>query len=99
MKTSKEKSVEICESLLKSEEIEKTVCEKRETYRDLSIRGSILYFVIASLSSIDPMYQNSLVYVKKIYNETIRKIVRQKMGMPASTHQSIVSKSSSSAHE
>lgn len=34
---------------------------KREQYRSLSIRGSILYFVVASLASIDPMYQNSLV--------------------------------------
>jgi dynein heavy chain len=48
------------------------VQEKREQYRSISARGSILYFVIASLASIDPMYQNSLVYVKKIFNGTIK---------------------------
>ena len=88
LKISKEKSIEIEESLLKSEQIEKTVQIKREQYRDLSIRGSILYFVIASLSSIDPMYQNSLVYVKKIYNDTIKKIIRRKLNLPENTIES-----------
>ena len=35
----------------------------------------MLYFVIASLSSVDPMYYNSLAYVKKKFNETIRRII------------------------
>ena len=56
LKTSKEKSKEISISLKKSERVEQTVQDKREQYRDVSIRGSILYFVIASLSGIDPMY-------------------------------------------
>ena len=43
-------------SLRKSEQIGKTVSEKREQYREVSVRGSVLYFVIASLSSVDPMY-------------------------------------------
>lgn len=55
--------------------IGKTVQEKREQYREVSVRGSVLYFVIASLSSVDPMYQNSLAYVKKKFNETIRRII------------------------
>ena len=37
----------------------------------MSIRGSILYFVIADLAGIDTMYQYSLSYVKKIFNDTI----------------------------
>jgi|TARA_B110000285_G_C14744590_1_gene432374 dynein heavy chain, axonemal len=56
LQTSKTKSGEIAKSLKRSEEIEKTVQEKREQYRGISVRGSILYFVIASLTSIDPMY-------------------------------------------
>jgi dynein heavy chain len=72
---SKEKSKEIAISLKKSELIGKTVSEKREQYREVSVRGSVLYFVIASLSSVDPMYQNSLAYVKKKFNETIRRII------------------------
>ena len=63
--------MEISQGLKRSEEIEQTVQKKREQYRKVSVRGSILYFVIASLSSIDPMYQNSLTYVKKIFTDTI----------------------------
>lgn len=43
-------------SKITSEEINTT----RELYRGIARRGSILYFVIASLSNIDPMYQYSL---------------------------------------
>ena len=75
LKISKTKSVEIEASLQRSEEIEKTIEVKRNEYRPISIRGSIMYFVIASLSDIDPMYQYSLDYVKKIFNETIMKIL------------------------
>ena len=76
---SKAKSDEIADSMSRSEKVEKTVQENREQYRPISARGSILYFVIASLSSIDPMYQNSLVYVKKIFNGTIKQVVRSRM--------------------
>jgi len=44
----------------------------------VSTRGSVLYFAIASLSGIDPMYQNSLEYVKKIFTETIKQVVSSK---------------------
>lgn len=46
--------------------------ETRNEYREVSIRGSILYFVIADLGGIDPMYQNSLVYIKKLFNDAIK---------------------------
>jgi dynein heavy chain len=49
---------------------------KREQYRDVSNRGSILFFVIASLSSVDPMYQNSLAYFMKIFNATIQGVIK-----------------------
>jgi hypothetical protein len=70
--------VEIADSLQRAEEVEKTVQSKREQYRPISVRGSILFFVIASLSSIDPMYQNSLAYVKKIFNGTIRQVLKRR---------------------
>lgn len=36
-----------------------------------------MYFVITALASIDPMYQYSLEYVKKIFNETIIKVLQK----------------------
>ena len=38
----------------------------REKYRPIATRGSVMYFVIASLSEIDPMYQYSLKYFKQV---------------------------------
>uniref|UniRef100_A0A4W5QNL0 Uncharacterized protein n=1 Tax=Hucho hucho TaxID=62062 RepID=A0A4W5QNL0_9TELE len=43
----------------------------RERYRPVATRGSVMYFVIASLSEIDPMYQFSLKYFKQLFNSTI----------------------------
>ena len=39
----------------------------------MAVRGSILYFVIADLAGIDPMYQFSLAYVKRLFNSAIEK--------------------------
>jgi len=37
----------------------------------VATRGSVLFFVVASLSEIDPMYQFSLQYFTSIFNMTI----------------------------
>ena len=71
LEISKNKSKIIAESLIEAEQVELTINETRNLYRDVSIRGSILYFVISDLAGIDPMYQNSLVYVKKLFNDAI----------------------------
>ncbi|CEL99773.1 unnamed protein product [Vitrella brassicaformis CCMP3155] len=43
----------------------------REQYTPVAIRGSILYFVIADLANIDPMYQFSLTYFTRLFNKVI----------------------------
>ncbi len=43
-----------------AEETERQIHEAREAYRSVPVRGSILYFVIADLALVDPMYQYSL---------------------------------------
>ena len=58
--------------MVEAEVVEKTINETRNSYTDVSVRGSILYFVIADLAGIDPMYQNSLMYVKKLFNDAIK---------------------------
>lgn len=40
-------------------------------YINVAIRGSVLYFVISDLAGIDNMYQNSLQYVKQLFNRAI----------------------------
>jgi len=71
LKVSKDESAKVLISIEKSVVLEVDINETRNSYREVSGRGSILYFVIADLSGIDPMYQNSLQYVKKLFNEAI----------------------------
>ena len=54
-----------------AEETEKNINETRETYRSAATRGSILYFVIADLALIGPMYQYSLTFFMKLFNTCI----------------------------
>ena len=41
-------------------------------------RGSILYFAITDMSGVNGMYQNSLHYVKKLFNEAITSVKKVK---------------------
>lgn len=66
-KTSYEINDRIAQALIVEEEINQT----RNQYRTVAIRGSILYFVIADLAGIDPMYQYSLGYIKRLFNKAI----------------------------
>jgi len=57
-------------------EAEKTniiITEQRESYRPVACRGSILYFVIADLAIIDPMYQYSLEFFSNLFNKRLDK--------------------------
>ena len=67
--TSKEINERISTALVVEEEINQT----RSQYLSVAIRGSILYFVIADLAGIDPMYQYSLSYIKRLFNLAIEK--------------------------
>lgn len=44
----------------------------REKYHVVPQRGSILYFVVADMPLLDPMYQYSLDYFIHIFNQCIR---------------------------
>lgn len=57
--------------LKEAESTELMINIARERYRPVATQGSVMYFVIASLSEIDPMYQYSLKYFKQLFNTTI----------------------------
>ena len=65
-------SNEINERMEASKIIEVEINETRNLYVPISIRGSILYFVIADLSRINDMYQNSLQFVKSLFVRAIK---------------------------
>ena len=72
LKDSKTKSEEITQKLKESEETSKQIDIKREFYRPAALRASLLFFATIDLSSIDPMYQFSLQWFAKLYENSIK---------------------------
>jgi len=59
---------------LKEAEVQSaSIDEARLEYTPVATRASVLYFVIADLSLIDPMYQYSLDYFKKLVGQVVEK--------------------------
>ncbi len=77
LEDSKRTSADITERISSAQVIEEQINETRNQYRSVATRGSILYFVIADLAGIDPMYQYSLAYVKRLFNTAIEKSPQQ----------------------
>ncbi|XP_063314781.1 dynein axonemal heavy chain 6 [Pelobates fuscus] len=71
LQESKITSSAIKSRLKEAETTEEKINTAREKYRSVATQGSVIYFVIASLSEIDPMYQFSLKYFKQLFNTTI----------------------------
>ncbi|KAI9348792.1 dynein heavy chain and region D6 of dynein motor-domain-containing protein [Zopfochytrium polystomum] len=65
---SKVTSAAIKERVVQAEVTELEINSAREKYRPVAIRGYLLYFVVADLSEMDPMYQFSLKYFKNLFN-------------------------------
>ncbi|XP_071825285.1 dynein axonemal heavy chain 6-like isoform X2 [Apostichopus japonicus] len=61
----------ITKRLKEAETTEEKITVAREKYRVVATRGSVMYFVVASLAEIDPMYQYSLKYFKNLFNQCI----------------------------
>ncbi|KAK9295362.1 hypothetical protein QLX08_010308 [Tetragonisca angustula] len=68
---SKETSAIIATRLIESEATERKISIAREKYQSVANRGSVLYFVVADLAHIDPMYQFSLKYFSQIFDTVI----------------------------
>lgn len=72
LESSKMTSEEIKVKIEESTKLETVIDETRNQYKSVSIRGSILFFVIKDLAIVDPMYQYSLQYVKKLFNQAMQ---------------------------
>ena len=70
---SKVQSAKIKEQLSSAEVTAKTINKERRSYHPIAVRGSILYFTIASLALIDSMYNYSLEYFLKLFNQRLHK--------------------------
>merc|ERR1719174_2749713 len=65
---SKKTSIEVNADLAEALETEVSIDALRSKYYSCAVRGSLIYFVIANLAQIDPMYEYSLKYYKRLYN-------------------------------
>lgn len=73
LEQSKITSTNINERVAEAEKTNVIITEQRESYRPVACRGSILYFVIADLATIDPMYQYSLEFFTNLFNKRLDK--------------------------
>lgn len=71
LKISKETSASVKLRIQEAEDNKLKIEQKREEYFSIAERGSILYFVIADLALVDPMYQYSLTYFKRLFSTII----------------------------
>lgn len=74
---SKQTSTVIVKRVAEAEVTEESISLAREKYRPVASRGSVLYFVVAQLAELDPMYQYSLKYFTQVFNQCIGSTVPQ----------------------
>ena len=56
----------ITRRLCEAEVTEKKITTAREKYRVIATRGSVMYFVVANMADVDPMYQVIIIYDNRI---------------------------------
>ncbi len=67
----KSKSTDVKEKLISAAEMRKNINEKREQYRPVSTRGSVLYFSIVDMSKVNVMYQTSLDQFQALFDKSM----------------------------
>ena len=75
LEKSKKQSAAIAVDLKSAQVIEEQINVSRSHYIPVSIRGTVLYFVTSDLSGIDPMYQYSLTYFKKLFKIALVRLI------------------------
>ncbi|KAL0479464.1 dynein heavy chain [Acrasis kona] len=73
LEMTKAKSKQITLSVAEIEENNKKIDASRQVYRPVSVRGSMLYFLIDQLSNLDHMYQYSLEAFMVVFNKALDK--------------------------
>uniref|UniRef100_A0A7S1U3J4 Dynein heavy chain n=1 Tax=Phaeomonas parva TaxID=124430 RepID=A0A7S1U3J4_9STRA len=67
----KAKVVEVNEKLTSASEMRESINEKREQFRPVATRGSVLYFSIVDMSLINCMYQTSLDQFQALFDKSM----------------------------
>lgn len=69
--STKLKATEVNDKIMAAEEMKKGIDEKREHYRPVATRGSVLYFGIVEFSVVNAMYQISLDQFLVLFRKSI----------------------------
>ena len=72
LSTSKATSAIIGKRVIAAEATQKSLSAARASYFPAAARGSLLYFVTADLSKLDPMYQFSLEYFSRLFLQAVQ---------------------------
>ena len=67
----KAKAAEVKEKLTAADETKRSISEKREQFRPVATRGSVLYFSIVELSLVNVMYQTSLAQFIDLFGRSM----------------------------
>ncbi|KAJ1502678.1 Dynein heavy chain 10, axonemal [Coelomomyces lativittatus] len=73
LEETKSKATEIANKLVLANQTSKDVELSRDGYRSVAKCGAILYFVLAELSAINPMYEYSLSAFLEVFNASLDK--------------------------
>jgi dynein heavy chain len=72
LQRSKSTSKDITRRVASTTQVENQVNLARDAFREIAIRGSVLFFVITSIPGINPMYQYSLAFYTKLFCSSIQ---------------------------
>ncbi len=69
----KTKAAEVNQKLSAAADTKTSIAEKREQFRPVATRGSVLYFAIVEMSGVNCMYQTSLAQFLVLFNDSMDK--------------------------
>eukprot|EP01042_Synura_sphagnicola_P000006 gene6-7_t len=67
----KAKSTDVKEKLIATAEMRRNINEKREQFRPVATRGSVIYFAIVEMSHVNCMYQVSLDQFQRLFDKSM----------------------------
>uniref|UniRef100_A0A383W4S5 Dynein-1, subspecies f n=1 Tax=Tetradesmus obliquus TaxID=3088 RepID=A0A383W4S5_TETOB len=77
LESAKEKAVEISQKLAAAKVTAHEIEEARVRYSPVAVRGAVLFFVMASLSAVNNMYEYSLGAFLKVFNQSLASSKRE----------------------